>query len=150
MMQLNLNPSINYKNKTFIFNRPHIQMKQREQIIHNYISAYNHFDIDAMLATLDPEIMFQNVAQGNVTMTIEGLGAFRMQAEKARDLFSERRQEITHFNHTDHETETSINYSAILAVDLSNELKKGNKLELKGKSIFRFFENRIVAITDIS
>ena len=125
-------------------------MEQREQIIHNYINAYNNFDIDGMLAALDPDILFKNVSQGNTSMTIEGLEAFRAQAEKAKDMFSERQQQITHFKHDDHQTEIGINYHATLAVDLSDELKKGTKLELKGKSIFHFSEDRIIGITDIS
>ncbi len=125
-------------------------MKEREQIIHNYINAYNNFDIDGMLTQLAPGILFINVSGGETNMTLQGLTAFSEQAEKAKGMFSKRQQQITHFIHDDHQTEIGINYSGTLAVDLSAELKKGSKLELSGKSIFKFADDKIIAITDIS
>lgn len=125
-------------------------MKEREQIIHNYVNAYNNFDIDGMLRHLDPDIVFNNVSEGKIDMTLEGSAAFRAQAEKAKNIFTQRQQQIIQFKHDDHQTEIEIDYRATLAVDLSDELKKGSKLELKGKSIFRFSDKKIIAITDIS
>jgi hypothetical protein len=125
-------------------------MKQREQIIHKYINAYNNFDVDGMVAQLDPDILFNNVSEGTINLTLKGLTAFRAQAEKAKSMFSNRQQKIAHFKHEDHQTEIEINYNATLAVDLSDELKKGSKLELSGKSIFKFSKDKIIAITDIS
>jgi len=125
-------------------------MKQREQIINNYVAAYNNFDIDSMLIHLDEDILFNNVSEGKINMTLEGITAFKAQAEKAKSMFSERQQQIIQFKHEDHQTEIDIEYHATLAVDLSDELKKGNKLELKGKSIFKFSQKKIIAITDVS
>ncbi|MEJ5962079.1 nuclear transport factor 2 family protein [Pedobacter immunditicola] len=125
-------------------------MRQREQIIHNYVNAYNNFDIDGMLIHLDPDILFKNVSEGAINMTLEGLTAFRAQAEKAKSLFSQRYQQIIRFKHDEHQSEIDIDYRATLAVDLSDELKKGSKLELKGKSIFKFSQDKIIAITDVS
>jgi len=47
-------------------------MKQREQIIYNYVHAYNNFDIDGMLIHLDHDILFNNVYEGKINMTLEG------------------------------------------------------------------------------
>jgi len=125
-------------------------MKQREQIINNYVAAYNNFDIDGMLIHLDQDILFKNISEGKINMTLEGITAFKTQAEKAKSMFSERQQQIIQFKHEDHQTEIDIEYRATMAVDLSDELKKGSKLELKGKSIFKFSQEKIVAITDVS
>lgn len=51
--------------------------------------------------------------------------------------------------HHNNET-TEIDYSATLATDLPNGLKKGHKIELKGKSIFKFLDNKIIELIDIS
>lgn len=125
-------------------------MKQREQMICRYIKAYNHFDIDAMLADLDSSVTFQNVSGGNVDLALEGVNAFREQAEKTARYFKRRQQKVTAFMHFDTHTDVDIAYSAVLAVDLPNGLKKGDELHLAGKSIFRFAHDKIAAITDVS
>jgi hypothetical protein len=58
---------------------------------------------------------------------------------------------IKSFTHNDDETEIVINYSAVLAMDFPNGLKKGETLNLTGKSVFKFSDNsKIIKLTDIS
>lgn len=125
-------------------------MKARETIITNYIAGYNSFDINKMLADVSHNVVFENISQGETTMRLEGLGAFRQQAEQAKALFTQREQCITSFDHDNNATEIGISYKATLAMDLPNGMKKGDVLELKGKSVFRFADHKITAITDIS
>jgi hypothetical protein len=125
-------------------------MKNRENIIQNYIDGYNQFDIDKMVADFTDTIVFENIQQGTTTMILTGLTEFRQQAEQAKAYFSERTQIIKAFEHTDHITEIEINYSATLAMDFPNGLKKGQQLNLTGKSIFEFDNDRIIKLTDIS
>lgn len=125
-------------------------MQSQEQIIHNYITAYNSFNIDKMLEHFDEAIVFQNISNGEINMKLEGLEAFRQQAEQAKNLFEQRKQTITSFEHRNNETEVHIDYYAVLAVDLLNGLKKGDELNLRGKSIFQFSGEKIIALTDSS
>jgi hypothetical protein len=125
-------------------------MKQRERIINNYIKAYNNFDIDGMLIDLDPSVKFLNISSGEVNMTLNGLSAFKEQAIQAKDLFSSRQQTIRSFKHFDDQSEIEIAYSAVLAIDLPNGLKTGDKLNINGKSTFKFSGDKIIEITDIS
>jgi hypothetical protein len=123
---------------------------QKEQIVSNYIEAYNTFDTTRMLYDLSHDIHFENSSNGEVTMTLHGLDEFRKQAEEATALFTERKQSIVNFKHDHDKTETSIHYHAVLAIDLPNGMKKGNVLNLKGKSVFTFSGDKIVRIEDIS
>ncbi|MGF7040482.1 nuclear transport factor 2 family protein [Mucilaginibacter lappiensis] len=125
-------------------------MKQRERIINNYVKAYNNFDIDGMLIDLDQSIKFVNISSGEVNMTLNGLSAFKAQAIQAKDLFSIREQTIKSFKHPDDQSEIEIAYSAVLAIDLPNGLKRGDKLNINGKSTFKFSGDKIIEITDIS
>ncbi|HMG08280.1 MAG TPA: hypothetical protein VK609_07205 [Mucilaginibacter sp.] len=125
-------------------------MKQREQIITNYIKAYNNFDIDGMLTDLDPAVTFVNISSGEVNMTLTGLSAFNEQAIQAKDLFSIREQTIKSFKHFEDHAEIEIAYNAVLAIDLPNVLKRGDKLNINGKSTFKFSGDKIIEITDIS
>jgi hypothetical protein len=127
-----------------------LPMRSREKIIRNYLDAYNTFDIKKMLIDLDEAVKFVNISNGVTNMTLIGLNSFKEQAEQAKSLFSKRTQTIKSFTHQDDETEIEIDYNSILAVDLPNGLKKGDELNLQGKSIFKFSGNKIIELTDIS
>ena len=121
----------------------------RQQIEH-YLQAYNAFDVAGMLRDLHPEVTFENIADGEVTLSLQGIDAFRRQAEQAAQLFRQREQRIEGLRFEDDRAEVAIDYRGTLAVDLPNGLKAGDELKLKGKSVFRFEDGRIIHIQDIS
>jgi hypothetical protein len=123
---------------------------EREKIIKDYIDAYNNFDIEKMLTHLDEQIKFENISNGVTNMFLTDLNSFRKQAEQAKDVFTTRRQKIKSWSHQECSTEIEIEYDAVLAIDLPNGLKKGDNLNLKGKSIFKFSGDKIIGLTDIS
>lgn len=124
--------------------------EQQQRIIQNYIDAYNNFDVDGMATDLDETVVFENVSNGNVDLRTEGLQAFVQQAEAAKAYFTERQQRIESWSFEDTTISIEIAYSAVLATDLPNGLKKGESLELKGTSTFGFENGRIKSITDRS
>ena len=125
-------------------------MIQREKIISNYIHSYNNFDVNSMVANMDEDIKFENISGGKLNMSLNGIKEFKEQAEQAAKLFSKRKQAIQLFKHKQDHTEIEISYTATLAVDLPNGMKKGDDLNLTGRSIFKFSENKIIALTDMS
>jgi hypothetical protein len=125
-------------------------MQNRERIIQNYIEGYNASDIDEMVKDLDEAILFENISNGEINMSLTGLKAFKLQAEQAKGYFSVREQTIKAFRHQNENTEIEIEYYAILAMDFPNGLKKGDELKLQGRSIFQFSGNKITKLTDIS
>lgn len=124
--------------------------EEKKVIVENYVSAYNDFDVAGMLANLHEEVVFKNVSGGAVTHETAGIDAFRDQAKQAAGFFSERQQMIENFVFSEDGCEIDIAYSAKLAADLPNGLKAGETISLKGKSIFRFEENKIREIQDLS
>ncbi|MCF2491031.1 nuclear transport factor 2 family protein [Dyadobacter sp. CY347] len=125
-------------------------MKDREFIISNYVAAYNNCDVDGMVTDFDDNIVFENIMNDETTIELNGIEEFRQQAEQAISLFSSRKQTITAFLHNEDWSEIAIQYHAVLAIDLPNGLKKGDELDMKGKSVFEFSENKITRLTDIS
>lgn len=125
-------------------------MKNREVLIQNYIEGYNNFDVEKMTKNLAENIIFQNIENGQLTMNINGIEEFRKQAEIAKMYFSKREQTITSYKHIDNKTEIEIDYFGILAQDFPNGMKKGEEINLKGKSIFEFENNKIIKLTDVS
>lgn len=124
--------------------------EEREKIILNYMDGYNEFDVEKMTFNFDDTIVFKNIQNGEVNMTLSGIDEFKQQAKLAKSYFENRRQQIKSIKHYKDKTEIEIDYFATLAIDLSNGLKKGDKLELKGKSIFVFYNNKIIQLTDES
>ncbi len=123
---------------------------EKRKLIENYVRAYNNFDIEEMLRDLHERIIFKNNSNGETTLELSGIKAFRDQARQVADLFAEREQKITHFIYSEEVCEIEIDYRATLVADLPNGLKTGDKIELKGKSVFRFADGKIIAIEDIS
>jgi hypothetical protein len=123
---------------------------ERKTLAENYIQAYNRFDIDGMTANLSQKIVFKNISNGETTLELEGLAAFKEQAQQSASWFSERRQTIEKIVFTEKGCEIEIDYEAKLAADLPNGLREGEKINLKGKSKFRFADGEIIEIQDIS
>jgi hypothetical protein len=125
-------------------------MKEREEIIKEYLLGYNNYDIPKMTEHLSKDIHFQNIQNDEVNMELKGLEAFINQAESAKTFFTSREQRPIDFQHFPDRTELSIEYTGILAVDFPNGLKKGEKIHLNGKSVFHFENGLITKIIDIS
>jgi hypothetical protein len=124
--------------------------RERESIIYNYIAAYNAFDMQGMIKDFHPSIKFENVSNEVVDMSISGIENFKAQAESASKLFSSRKQSVRSIKHSGNNSEVEIDYVGTVAIDLPNGLKKGDTIQLKGKSVFEFEDGRIIQLKDIS
>ncbi|NER12511.1 nuclear transport factor 2 family protein [Leptobacterium flavescens] len=123
---------------------------EREHMIRSYINAYNSFDIDGMLEHLDKEVVFENYLNGDLNLELKNKEEFREQAEKMVDVFSSRKQEIVSIEHESEKVNVEVQYSAVLAMTVSEDLKAGSEIKLEGRSIFSFEKNKIVKIVDLS
>lgn len=122
----------------------------KEEIIKNYISAYNSFDVAGMCTHLHPEIEFININKGDANLTLNGISAFKAQAEQATAIFKVRHQEIIAIIYGDNHVEVDIHYTGIVAIDLPNGLNAGDPIEMKGKSVFQFHDGLINKLVDMS
>ncbi|WP_316765547.1 nuclear transport factor 2 family protein [Pedobacter frigiditerrae] len=122
----------------------------KEEIIKNYITAYNNFDLDGMCEQLHSDIEFIYIDKGEPNLTLNGIEAFKAQAEQAAAMFKVRKQEIIAIVYGDNHVEVDIEYRGTLAVEFPNGLKAGDKIELKGKSVFQFHDGLILKLVDMS
>lgn len=121
---------------------------EREELIYNYISAYNSFDLDQMMAGMDEEVVFEHLEQGVVQLTLNGLAAFKKQAAAAANFFSERTQTVLSIRHFEDRSELMLDYRAVVAMDLPNGWRKGQEIKLSGRSVFTFRNGKIARLTD--
>ncbi len=119
-----------------------------KEIVEKFITAYNSFDIDSMLKWLHPEIKFKNISGGEVNAMTSGMEEFELLARQSSYLFKERQQKIISIAEAIDKINIEIQYRAILAVDLPNGLKAGDKINLNGNSEYIFKDGLIYSIID--
>lgn len=124
--------------------------QEMKDIIDKYIQAYNSFDIDGMLAFIHDDVKFKNISCGNINLTTNGIKEFRSAAEQAKTLFESRYQKIKNYNFENDTASIEIDYEGVLSKDIPNGLKSGERLKLKGKSVFKFKDGKIVSLSDYS
>lgn len=123
---------------------------QARHLIENYLDAYNCFKLENMLACLHPEVIFENIEKGEVTLRLEGKVAFETQAAQTLEWFMERSQHVTACYFQNDRAVVDVDYFAITAIELPNGVKPGTVFQLAGQSIFTFRDELIASITDIS
>jgi hypothetical protein len=124
-------------------------MSRQRELIDLYLNGYNSFNMKKMLLPLHSKVVFENYKNGEQKMKLEGIKAFKKQAQKGFQMFSKRRQEILSIEHKDELCEAVINYSATLKVSIGDK-KAGEVMNISGKSIYHFQDDRIVKIEDYS
>ena len=127
-----------------------MEEKAIQRIIEKYIEAYNSFNVAGMLSDLHEDIKFVNISNNEINMTINGLSEFKDQAELAKNYFTERKQMISNMIVKDDLAEIYIDFKGIVSENFPGSLKAGDKLTLKGRTIFRFKDQKIIEIKDIS
>lgn len=119
-------------------------------LVDRYIDAYNRKDIDDMLIGVHPQVEFRNISAGEVNASTTGVAELRSLAQQSLSLFSERHQKVESFELQGSIAVASIAFRAVVADDLPNGLKKGQVLNISGRSEFEFKDGAISKITDIS
>jgi hypothetical protein len=123
-------------------------------LIDRYLAAYNAFDIEAMLAQLDPAIRFENYAGGQLTADASGIDAFRRLAEQSKGLFSEREQRVTRLTESVTPSGATlvaqIAWRGRIAADIPGGPPAGTLLEMRGVSEFGFGGGAITKVVDRS
>lgn len=121
-----------------------------QDILHGYIEAYNAKDVETMLTFFDEACVFENISGGKVTVRTEGTAELARLARKSAEAFATREQKVTSLTEGQGRLVAEIEYHAILATDLSPELKAGSRIDLRGISVFEFVDGKIIRLSDYS
>ena len=126
-----------------------------ENLIRQYIAAYNRMDVSGMVALLHDVIVFENVSNTNGVTTTSGKTDFEMLARQSLPVFKSRRQTIRSLTLGERTAAVEIEYEAILAIDLptgrnAQPLKAGDTMRLRGVTVFAFSDGKIARISDYS
>jgi hypothetical protein len=122
----------------------------KQDVIRRYIDAYNTFDIYLMLAFLHPDIRFKNLSNGEMNAQTLGKSEFESLARQSATLFKTRTHTVKSLEIIGDKATVEIDFTAVLAKALSNDLRAGDKLAIQGKTEFIFKDNLIWSIVDES
>ncbi len=120
------------------------------ETVKEFIAAYNAMDIEKMITYIHPEIEFRNISNGVENAHTKGIDEFRELAKKSLEIFRTREQRIISYLEPGDTIKVEIMYQAILAIDLQNGLKPGDKLEMMGRSTYVFKDDLIAMLIDES
>jgi hypothetical protein len=123
---------------------------RQKDLIDRYLAAYNAFDIEAMLAQLDPAVRFENYSGGQLTADASGIEEFRRLAEQSKGLFVEREQRVTSLAQSGTMLVAEIAWRGRIAADIPGGPPAGTLLEMHGRSEFDFGPAGITKIVDRS
>lgn len=126
------------------------QEDYRPEIVRNFIHAYNNFDLQGMVKHLHQDVKFENIVDGKVDVETRGIESFTDQAAYAIDYFMEREMGIVEIQVAEDSVVVDIEYTGILSKDIPGGPRAGDTLRLKGKSVYKFSEGKIIHIQDIN
>lgn len=119
-------------------------------LIDRYIDAYNRMDVDAMLAAIHREVIFENYTGGQLSVRTLGIEELRHLAQSSRGLFSARRQTITGYSEAEGAAHVQIFFEGTFAIDLPNGVRAGQRMAMPGRSEFRERDGLLIYIADHS
>lgn len=126
-----------------------------ENLIRQYIAAYNRMDVPGMVALLHDVIVFENVSNANGITVTSGKADFETLARQSLGVFRSRRQTIRSLTLGERTAAVEIEYEAVLAIDvppdrIAGPLKAGDTRQLRGVTVFAFSDGKIARISDYS
>jgi len=121
-----------------------------DETIRRYIANYNDRDIDAMLACVTDDVVFENVSNAGQSMRLDGKLMMRQVAEVSGNAFSYRRQRLINVVTGNAKAAAEIEFEGRAAVDLPNGVRAGETVRVRGASFFEFRGPLLCRIADYS
>lgn len=127
-----------------------MKSEEKFKIIDTYIYCYNNFDIEGMIRLFHDDIEFKNISNHEISASAKGIKELESIANQSKVIFKTRKQTIKKKEHLIDKTIVDITFEGVLAIDLPNGLKAGETLKIEGRSEFKFRDEKIIQIIDIS
>jgi ketosteroid isomerase-like protein len=121
-----------------------------DETIRRYIANYNDRDIDAMLACVTDDVVFENISNAGQSMRLDGKLMMRQVAEVSGNAFSYRRQRLINIVTGNGKAAAEIEFEGRAAVDLPNGVRAGETVRVRGASFFEFRGPLLCRIADYS
>jgi len=121
-----------------------------DETIRRYCASYNDRDLEAMLACVTDDVVFENISNAGQSMRLDGKAMMRQVAEVSGNAFSYRRQRLINIVTGTGKAAAEIEFEGRAAVDLPNGVRAGETVRVRGASFFEFRGALLCRIADYS
>lgn len=118
-------------------------------IIQSYLDAYNRKDVEALVACVADDVIFENVSNAGQSLKIQGRAAFAELARQAATMFSSRHQSIRNAVIDGDHVALEVDWAGTPAIDLGS-MKAGEQFVMRGASFMTIEAGMLARIVDLS
>ena len=120
----------------------------RHALIDAYIDAYNHFDIERMLALVTDDVRFEHHTGDELSVATTGKAELEKLARVGAALFASRHQKLVTMHEEGAVVIATIDFHGEIAEDIPDGPGAGSIIEMRGTSEFGFQGGKINRIID--
>jgi len=120
----------------------------RHALIDAYIDAYNHFDIERMLALVTDDVRFEHHTGDELSVATSGKAELEKLARVGAALFASRHQKLVRMHEEGTVVIATIDFHGEIAEDIPDGPGAGSIIEMQGTSEFGFHNGKINRIID--
>ncbi len=123
-------------------------MELNRKIVESYIELYNEKNISTMMTLFAEDVVFESISNSGESTKTNSKKELEQLAKSSLQFFIERKQTPLSWVIDKNMVAVEIDYEAVLAKDLSKELKAGMKIKIRGASFFTIENGYIAKLVD--
>lgn len=120
-----------------------------KSVVQAYVDAFNRKDVPGMLQFVHPDITFSSDIGGARMCDIHGIDDFANVVFLTTEVFEDRHEQCLSFDVDGHTAHASMLLRGVLAKDLPNGLKAGQRVSCASRTEFDFLDGAIVGIKEV-
>jgi steroid delta-isomerase-like uncharacterized protein len=119
-------------------------------LVRRYVERYNSNDVDGMLDCCSDDVVFETVQNPGGAMKLAGKDSVREVLEATTRAFRERRHELVRLIVDGERAAAETVFSGVAAAELSETVRPGDHVSIRGATIFELRGDRLARICDYS
>jgi ketosteroid isomerase-like protein len=119
-----------------------------KSVVQAYVDAFNRKDVSGMLQCVHRDITFSSDISGARMCEIHGIDDFADVVQLTTEMFEDRHEQCLSFDVEGDTAHASMLLIGVLAEDLPNGLRAGQRVSCSGRTEFDFLDGTIVGIKE--
>ncbi len=125
-------------------------MLSTAELVERYILLNNENDIDGVLDCCEENVLFESVMNPGGTVRLKGRGQVREVLEGTMQAFSERKHRLASLLVDGANAAAETVFNGVAKAELGDGVKPGDKVAIRGATIFETRDGKITRICDYS
>ncbi|WP_155825875.1 nuclear transport factor 2 family protein [Hirschia maritima] len=125
-------------------------MTNPAELVERYVTLSNHDDIDGVLACCADNIMFETVMNPRGSMRLQGKAQVREVLAGTMAAFKDRSHRLASIISQGNRVAAETVFTGVALAELGDGVRPGDKVAIRGATIFEIENGLIARITDYS